>query len=87
MSYVYILKSGKNGSYYIGSTDNLERRLFEHNSGKTKSLRFLRPVSLVFKKEFENTSLARVMERRLKKMKSRIIIERIIKDQDIKMGL
>ncbi|HEY4513508.1 MAG TPA: GIY-YIG nuclease family protein [Candidatus Paceibacterota bacterium] len=33
MFYTYILKSQKNGSLYIGSTDNLKRRFIEHNKG------------------------------------------------------
>lgn len=37
MYYVYILKSLKDGSKYIGATQNLKNRLTEHNSGETKS--------------------------------------------------
>jgi len=84
MDYVYILKSEKNGRYYIGSTNNLERRLSEHNSGKTKSLKYLYPLRLVFEKACESRIEARKIESKLKKFKSRIIIETIIKDQEIK---
>ena len=87
MNYVYILKSEKNGSYYIGSTNNLERRLMEHNSGKTRSLKYLRPLQLVFKKEYKTLIETRKIERKLKKFKNRNIIEMIIKDKDIKTGL
>jgi len=34
MFYVYILKSEKDGKLYIGYTNDLKRRLEEHNSGK-----------------------------------------------------
>ncbi|MHC4155856.1 MAG: GIY-YIG nuclease family protein [Planctomycetota bacterium] len=34
MYYVYILQSLKTGRLYIGHTDNLTRRLEEHNSGR-----------------------------------------------------
>ncbi|MEW6194660.1 MAG: GIY-YIG nuclease family protein [Bacteroidota bacterium] len=34
---VYILLSEKDHKRYIGFTDNLERRLSEHNSGLVKS--------------------------------------------------
>ncbi|HLC83845.1 MAG TPA: GIY-YIG nuclease family protein, partial [Bacteroidia bacterium] len=37
MYYVYILQSELNDSFYKGCTNDLERRLIEHNSGKEKS--------------------------------------------------
>ena len=86
MYFLYILQSIKNNRYYIGSTNNLERRLIEHNCGKTRSLKYLRPLEIVFQKEFEKETDARLMERKLKKFKSRTIIESIIKDQEIRMG-
>jgi putative endonuclease len=87
MNYLYILQSQKNDSYYIGSTNDIERRVLEHNFGKTISTKNLRPLKLVFKKEFECLSDARHAEIVLKKKKSRVIIEKIIADQEIKMGL
>jgi len=87
MFWIYILQSEKNGRYYIGSTNNIERRLSEHNSGKTRSLKFIRPLKLVFKKPYESESEVKLMERKLKKYKSREIIDRIVKEQEIKMGL
>lgn len=80
MYWVYILKSDKTGKFYIGSTSNLTRRLEEHNSGQTKSLLYQRPLTLVFKQKFGNLSGARVAELMLKKMKSRTVLERIVKE-------
>ncbi|MDO8664168.1 MAG: GIY-YIG nuclease family protein [Candidatus Liptonbacteria bacterium] len=80
---VYILQSDKNGRYYIGSTNDVERRLAEHNAGKTKSLRFILPVRIVFTKEFESLKDARRAEIKLKKFKNRNIIERIISEKTI----
>lgn len=87
MEYVYILQSDKNGRYYIGSTNNLVRRLVEHNSGQTKSLKNLLPMRLVFSKGYEEVGKARKMELHLKKLKSRVIIEKVIEERDIKTGL
>ncbi|HQI40299.1 MAG: endonuclease [Ignavibacteriales bacterium UTCHB2] len=36
MFYTYILKSKKDGSYYYGSTQDIEQRLRNHNSGKVR---------------------------------------------------
>lgn len=83
---VYILQSDKNGRYYIGSTNDVVRRLVEHNAGKTKSLRFILPVRIVFTQEFKNSRDARRIEIKLKKFKNRNIIEKIIKDKII-LGL
>ncbi len=83
MDIVYILKLN-NGQYYIGSTSNIEQRLIEHNSSRTKSIRYKLPAELVFKQEYETIVKARQIEYKLKKLKSRTIIERIIEDGIIK---
>ena len=36
---VYVLKNNKTGRHYIGSTNDLVRRLLEHNRGHTRSTR------------------------------------------------
>ncbi|MCK9244949.1 MAG: GIY-YIG nuclease family protein, partial [Candidatus Marinimicrobia bacterium] len=35
MYFVYILQSQKDQGFYIGFTSNLEKRIKEHNAGKT----------------------------------------------------
>ncbi|MCL5090624.1 MAG: GIY-YIG nuclease family protein, partial [Patescibacteria group bacterium] len=66
-AYVYILKSEKNGRFYIGSTNNLLRRINEHFEGKAKYTRNNRPLKLVFSQEYENLKTARSIEKKLKK--------------------
>ena len=53
MYYVYVLHSEKDNKRYIGFTDNLERRIREHNSGKVRSTKLRIPFKLVY---FENTN-------------------------------
>ena len=64
--YVYILQSLKNGRYYIGSTENPEKRLAEHNGGKTKSIRYLTPFELKYKESYNTRVEARRREAYLK---------------------
>ena len=47
MFYVYFLKSKKDNKFYIGRTNNVERRLEEHNSGKVQSTKSRRPLILL----------------------------------------
>jgi predicted GIY-YIG superfamily endonuclease len=66
MSHVYILKCA-DGSYYCGSTENLERRLSEHQKGYYKGYTFLRrPVTLVWSSEFPDRHSAFEFERKVK---------------------
>jgi len=85
-SSVYILQLN-NGQFYIGSSGNVSRRLSEHQSGRTKSVVHKRPVKLVFEQEFENEKLARQVEYKLKRLKSRKIISDIIDSRRIDIVL
>lgn len=60
---VYILLSEKDNKRYIGFTDNLVRRLFEHNSGLVKSTKNRKPLKLIYTEQFENKSDAMNRER------------------------
>lgn len=44
---VYVLRSLKDGKLYIGRTNNLKRRLREHNSGKVSSTKYRKPFILL----------------------------------------
>jgi putative endonuclease len=76
--FVYFLQSIKDASYYIGVSDNVERRLHQHNNGESKSTASKIPWLLKRIEEFPDINLAYKRERFLKKMKSRKIIERVI---------
>lgn len=53
MEYVVYMLLCADGTFYIGSTNNLEKRLFAHNEGKSgaRYTRGRRPVQLVYKEE------------------------------------
>lgn len=52
--YVYILKSQKNNSLYIGYTADLKKRLKEHNSGLSQATKPFIPYKLIFYEAFLN---------------------------------
>lgn len=64
--WVYILRCA-DGSYYTGHTDNLEKRIAEHQAGKLQGYTLKRrPVGLVFKEEFPTREEALSSERQIK---------------------
>ena len=67
MFFVYILKSEKDNSLYIGKTNNVQRRLTEHNSGHTQSTRSKLPYILLECITCDNEPSARKMEKEYKK--------------------
>ena len=87
MAFVYILKSLINDRYYIGSTNNLKRRFDEHNNGLSKYTRLTKPFELMFYQEYDTIGKAIKIEVKLKKLKSKLIIDRIIKEKIIKLGV
>ena len=55
------------GSYYVGRTDNPERRLGEHQAGTVRGYtETRRPVALVWASEFRSDTDAYLCERRIK---------------------
>ncbi len=67
MFYVYILQSQKDGTLYIGKTNDLKRRLAEHNSGHTPSTKSKTPFVLCESIEYSSEPEARKMEKEYKK--------------------
>ena len=67
MFYVYVLKSLKDDKLYVGSTDDLRRRLAEHNTGKAKSTASRRPFTLRYYEAYSKEADARRRESMLKK--------------------
>ncbi len=76
--FIYILYSDLRNRYYIGSSENVERRLERHNQGATKSTKSGRPWKIVYTEEYESKSDALKRELYIKRMKSRVYIEKLI---------
>jgi predicted GIY-YIG superfamily endonuclease len=84
MPFVYILQNDE-GKYYIGSTENIEKRLLHHFGGHTPSTKRLGNLRLVFSQEYKLLKDARSIEYKLKKLKRHDYIANIIKDGFIKI--
>ena len=63
MYYVYVLKSEVDGRLYKGMTDNVTKRLKQHNLGQNKSTKGFRPWKLVYQEEFPIRIEARAREK------------------------
>jgi len=69
---VYVLKSEKTDTSYIGHTSNLERRFAGHNNGKSLSTRKKRPWRLIYKEEFKTRTEAISREKYFKTVEGRL---------------
>lgn len=66
MHYVYLLRSKLDGTWYIGETNDLRRRLREHNGGKSRYTTPKQPWELVYYEAFPTATAAKSRERKLK---------------------
>lgn len=66
MFYVYVLKSIHHEFKYIGSTNDLERRINEHNSGESQSTKHYRPFRLALYVALPTERQARELEKYFK---------------------
>jgi predicted GIY-YIG superfamily endonuclease len=62
MIFLYVIKSEVNGDLYTGICKDIDRRLKEHEQGKNRYTKGLRPWKLVLTEKYENWSKAREKE-------------------------
>ena len=75
---VYILHSQTLNHYYVGYTNDLDRRLTEHNRRKGKYTDSGLPWKLVYHETYSTKAEAMKREKFIKLKKSRIFIESLI---------
>lgn len=78
--YFYILRCSDN-SLYSGVTNDLQRRVEEHNSGLSRSAKYTRsrkPVQLIYHEQYEDKPTAMKREAAVKKL-SKIKKEELVK--------
>ena len=81
MYYVYVLQSIKDGRFYTGITDNLQRRFKQHNTGNNATPSTLNrgPFKLIFAQECKNRQEARALEKYLKSGSGRELRDELLK--------
>lgn len=77
MFVVYVLRSNIAAKSYVGVTNNLERRLREHNSGKHAYTKRYTPWEIIHKEEFEEFQEARNREKYLKSASGRKSLKKL----------
>ena len=80
MGALYILRSESSGRFYVGSTDDMERRLSEHQRGQTPSTRGRGPWKLVYTEKFATLLEARRRELEIKRWKSARLVKALIRE-------
>ncbi|MFA6391219.1 MAG: GIY-YIG nuclease family protein [Patescibacteria group bacterium] len=75
----YVIKSIHFQSRYVGSTDNVEKRVEEHNNGKCRYTKGRSPWVLIYKEDFNSRSEAMKREKFLKSGKGRKLLDEKLK--------
>ena len=78
MAWLYILQSKSSSRFYVGSTNELTRRLSEHNRSHSLATRGRGPWELVYQEKHETLLATRRRELEIKKWKSAARIRDLI---------
>ena len=78
--YVYVLQSIKNNGLYIGYTNDLRKRLKEHNRGLNFSTKSYLPWQLIHYEAYRNKKDAERREKYLKTNQGSRLLKRMLKE-------
>ncbi len=78
--FVYVLQL-TNGQYYVGSTNDIERRLLDHKNWHTVTTKRIPVNDVLCIREYPTKEQARKIEVFLKKQKSRVVIEKFMSNE------
>jgi putative endonuclease len=81
MHWLYVLQSEKDGKLYKGISNDVRRRLSDHNSGRAPATRHRRPFILVYQEEFPMRAAAMARERYFKTAEGGAQMQRLIREQ------
>ncbi|MFH1414187.1 MAG: GIY-YIG nuclease family protein [Candidatus Omnitrophota bacterium] len=83
MYYIYAIKSNLHNRIYVGLTQDLESRLREHNSGRTKSTKYYRPWEMFYIEEASSLKIAREREKKLKSGYGKELLKELLRDAPV----
>ncbi|MEK7624149.1 MAG: GIY-YIG nuclease family protein [Patescibacteria group bacterium] len=66
MFYVYLIRSKQDNNLYTGPTNDLRKRLSEHNKGLNRSTKHRTPFELIYYEAYKSEHDARIREQSLK---------------------
>lgn len=66
MYYVYVIKSVSKNWFYVGLTNNVSKRLHQHNLGQSTATKAYSPFTLIYSKPFADRISGRDYEKFLK---------------------
>lgn len=82
MYVVYVIYNKKHGKIYIGQTEDIERRIKEHNDLNNKKHKYTSQFDgewqIIYKEEFKTRKEALTREKQLKSFRGREYIKRFI---------
>jgi putative endonuclease len=76
--FVFAIRSLKDIRIYIGMSEDVQKRLQEHNSGSTKSTKGYLPLELVYVEECQDRILARSREKFYKSGSGKAALRRVV---------
>lgn len=79
MYFVYVISSSKKNYIYVGLTNDVSRRMDEHNKGYNKTTKPYRPFELKFQEKYSTRSEAREKEKYLKSGSGREFLKSLLK--------
>ena len=78
--YVYVLRSFKDGLFYIGFSEDVKTREYDHNMGKNISTKNRRPLELIFYEAYLNKADALRRETYFKTTKGKTTLRQMLKE-------
>ncbi len=84
--YLYVLESVSSKIFYVGMTTNLENRLLEHNSGKSKFTKGHLPWKIVYYEQVNDFKEGRIREKYLKSNAGKSFLKNILKKLDTSLS-